>query len=217
MLRDETPHPTVPPSQPNEPAWEVATLFPVQGHWTEDDFFALETSHLVELAEGHIEVLPMPTWLHQLIVKYLSQQLEAWVNQHGDGVVLFAPLPVRLSEKTIREPDVLYLRPENIPSDVRGYPVTADLVMEVVGDSPNDRHRDMETKRAEYARAGVSEYWIVDPLEKQITVLTLAGAEYRVHGEFGAGQQASSEFLPDFTINASSVWALEENEPTSRS
>ena len=214
MLPEETAHPSVPPSRPDEPAWEVATLFPVQGQWTEHEFFALETSHFIELADGHIEVLPMPTWLHQLIVKYLSQQLEAWVNQHAEGTVLFAPLPIRLSAKTIREPDVLYVRPENIPSDVRDYPSTADLVMEVVSDSPNDRQRDLVTKRSEYARAGIAEYWIVDPLEKRITVLVLSGEEYQLQGEFGAGEQATSRLLPGFTINASSVWAFENQERT---
>jgi Uma2 family endonuclease len=204
-----------PLSRTGEPAWEVATLFPVQGEWTEEEFLALETAHFIELADGHIEVLSMPTWLHQLIVKYLVQQLEAWLNgpqnRTGErGTVLFAPLPLRLFPKTVREPDVMYLRPQHLPDNLRGYPQAADLVMEVLSESPKDRDRDLVTKREEYARAGIAEYWIVDPRDRRISVLSLAENVYRIAGEYGPGQIAESSLLPGFTVEASAVWALEK-------
>ena len=59
-------------SSPGEPTWEVAHLFPDQGHWTETEFFELHSNRMVELADGHLEILPMPTWLHQLMVGFLS-------------------------------------------------------------------------------------------------------------------------------------------------
>ena len=52
----------------------------------------------------------------------------------------------------------------------------ADLVMEVVSD--DDRRRDVVTKRLEYAKAGIAEYWIVDPQQATITVLKLADGKY---------------------------------------
>src|SRR5437879_9709886 len=52
-----------------EPTWEIALLFPAQGTWTEDDYFALDGSYegfpLVELSNGRLEALPMPTQTHQ--------------------------------------------------------------------------------------------------------------------------------------------------------
>ncbi len=42
--------------------------------------------------------------------------------------------------------------------------------------------RDLVEKREEYARAGIPEYWIVDPEQGQITVLALDGTGYAVHG-----------------------------------
>src|SRR5258708_2223631 len=101
-----------PISRPSEPAWEVALLFPSQGHWSEAEYLALDTNRLVELSDGCLAVLPMPTILHQLIVKFLIQTLEAFVERHGGGMVLFAPLPTRLGPGKFREPDVVYLRPE---------------------------------------------------------------------------------------------------------
>ena len=58
-----------PLSEPGDPAWAVALLFPPQGQWTEDAYLALEQRNrrLVELSEGRIEVLPRPNPVHQRI------------------------------------------------------------------------------------------------------------------------------------------------------
>jgi len=56
---------TIPTSTPGdpEPAWAIAQLFPAQGHWTEGKFLSFTESlnQLVELVDGSIEVLEMPT------------------------------------------------------------------------------------------------------------------------------------------------------------
>ena len=65
----------------------------------------------------------------------------------------------------------------------------ADLVMEVVSGDPESRERDHARKRLDYAQAGIPEYWIVDPQEKQITVLSLHRGEYRIHAEAHSGQR----------------------------
>ena len=77
--------------------------------------------------------------------------------------------------------------------------------MEVV--SPDDPQRDTVTKRREYAQAGIPEYWIVDPSDMSITVLTLRGQEYALHGEFVAGESATSVLLDRFTVEVSSVFS----------
>lgn len=202
--------PTVqrPRSGPGDPAWEIAMLFPSQGAWHEDDYLALQarTNLLVELSDGCIEVLPMPNPLHQRIVKYLFRMLEAFVLALGAGEVLFAPLPVRLWSGKYRDPDIVYLRPGRI-TDPRRQPHGADLAIEVVSEDEPDRQRDLVTKREEYARAGIAEYWIVDRQEHMITVLTLDGQTYRVHGEFGRGSVAASVLLPGFRVQVDEVFA----------
>ena len=77
--------------------------------------------------------------------------------------------------------------------------------MEVVSD--DDRRRDLETKRQEYAQAGIPEYWIVDPRLKRITVLWLDGAAYSVHGEFAEGTEATSRLLEGFKVNVAAALA----------
>ena len=55
------------PPKVSEPAWGIARLFPAQGNWSEGDYLSLtdNTRHLVELVDGRVEVLSMPTQLHQ--------------------------------------------------------------------------------------------------------------------------------------------------------
>ena len=193
-------------SAPGEPTWEVALLYPAQGAWQEEDYLSLETNRLVELVDGRLEVLPMPTILHQLIVGFLYQVLQAYSEATSQGLVLFAPLPVRLCSGRYREPDIVYLCPERAKRSDR-YPQGADLVMEVLSESEEDRERDLRVKRDEYAAAGIAEYWIVDPQMQQITVLALEGGCYQVHGTFQRGMTATSKSLAGFEVAVEQVFA----------
>jgi Uma2 family endonuclease len=191
------------------PSWELACLYPEQGYWEETDYLSIGTNHMIEFDNGFIEVLPMPTVLHQLIVDSLLTALKEFVRAHATGLVLSAPLPVRLWPAKFREPDIIYARPERVQS-VRGQPNGADLVMEVVSEGLANRERDLTEKPAEYARAGIAEYWIVDPEGHRITVLTLDGHVYRTHGEFGRGAVATSVLFPGFNISVDAAFAAAE-------
>lgn len=199
----------IPPAEPGHPAWALATLFPGQGDWTEDDYFQLETGHFVELANGFLEILPMPTWLHQRIVAWLFLRFSEWNAVHRLGEVLFAPLPLKLFPGTIREPDLLVIEHSPQGRSREKYPTSALLLVEVVSDCVDARQRDLVTKRTEYARAGIQEYWIVDPLERSVLVLRLDGTGFREHGRFGPVEQATSDVLAGFTVDCDQIWALE--------
>ena len=201
-----------PPSEPGAPPWAVALLFPPQGQWTEDEYLALEqrSRRLVELSDGQIEVLPMPSPMHQRIAGYLYRLLQSCVAALGGhtvlgvGEVFFAPLPIRLWAGKYRDPDVVFLKPGRIP-DPRRQPEGADLAVEVVSEEVEDRQRDLITKRREYVQAGIAEYWIVDPKAETILVLVLDGAAYRVHGEFPRGTTATSVLLPTFAVEVTAM------------
>lgn len=201
-------HRTIHPDLPDEPgpAWEVATLFPDRGRWAESDYLFLtsSTNRLVELTEGNVEVLPMPTMSHQLIVAFFYQALLVMTSREGLGTVLFAPLRVRLPGGTYREPDVVFMLAEHADRMGEACWDGADLAVEVVSD--DNREHDLVTKRADYAAAGIPEYWIVDPREQAITVLKLAGEAYTEHGVFTSGQKATSALLPGFEIDVEAVW-----------
>lgn len=198
------------PALEAEPAWEVAQLFPAQGHWAEEEYLGLATNRLVEFSHGDVEVLAMPSEQHQDIVFFLAGLLATFVRKHHLGKVTIAPLPVQLWPGKYREPDIQFMRKENATRRRGTHWIGADLVIEVV--SPDDPRRDLEIKRREYAQARIPEYWIVDPTTARITVLTLADDSvnefrYAVHGEFGAGEQATSLLLPGFTVDVDAVFA----------
>ena len=200
------------PSKEGEPTWEAAYLLPTQGQWTEKDFFKFHTNRMAELVDGSLEILPMPTWLHQLIVDFLVQSIKAHLSQSGGGgVVLFAPLPAKLFPGTIREPDVLFVSPKNIPTDPKGYPKQLDLVMEVVSEGAEAHERDYEAKRIDYAKAGIAEYWIVDPEQRLITVLVLEGNSYATFGEYQGGEIARGRYWREFSISVDQVLSLGGN------
>jgi Uma2 family endonuclease len=192
-----------------EPVWEIASIYPLQGFWSEEDYFALERNignRMIELADGYLEFLPMPDMIHQDIVAFLFAAMATFLKEHANGRVYFAPLPVRLWPGRIREPDIAYLEFRRIKNK-RKTPDGSDLVMEVISPGDEARERDLEIKRREYAKAKIPEYWIVDPETKTITVLTLSGKSYKVHGEFKAGQTATSKLLKGFKVAVSEVFA----------
>lgn len=202
-----------------EPTWSIASLFPLQGDWTEAAFLDLDSSRLMELNDGVVEVLEMPDRLHQWLQKWLLRRLDDFVTVRNLGEVLGAPLPVRLGPGRIREPDVVFFTPQRIPTEPRDPHWGADLVMEIVSSTDRARHRDLVEKRVDYAAAGIPEYWIVDPDALQITVLTLntGSTEYVVHGEFRAGEVATSVLLPEFAIDVSACFAAGQPDHPSES
>lgn len=191
-----------------QPAWAVALLYPVQGAWSELEYlsFTAATNRLVEFVDGSIEVLPPPTSSHQRIVLFLLAQLQAFVEPAKLGEVLCAPLRVKVRDGKFREPDLVFMRAENEARIGEEFWDGADLVMEVVSTDPESRKRDLQQKPLDYADAGIAEYWIVDPQEKQVTVWQLRDDSYALHGEFHDGELADSVLLAGLAINVGDVF-----------
>ncbi len=152
------------------PVWRIATLFPDQGAWSEQEYLALETNRRVEFDSGFMEVHDAPTDQRQAIISFLIVALNALAQQIG-GIVRPAGLRVRLWERKYREPDVVFLGNRSSDRRQAKYWDGADLAIEIVSESLEDRKRVLVTKRLEYAQAGIPEYWIVDPAQETVTVL----------------------------------------------
>jgi Uma2 family endonuclease len=194
-------------------AWEVATLFPEQGSWSETAYLDLTdgTNRRVEFVDGRLEFLPMPTELHQALVGFLYHALLTFVMANKLGLVPFPPLRVRVGKQRVREPDVLFLRAENFHLRSNRIWNGADLVMEVVSADPKDRQRDYEEKLIEYAAAGISEYWIVDPENAVVTIHQLTAGAYTVVGRFSRGETADSQLLPGFGVDVAALFDVAED------
>ncbi len=144
----------------------------------------------------------MPTRKHQAISRFLFLAFLSFVQRLG-GTVFYAPLRVRVAPGRFREPDLVLLLDVNDPRNQNAFWLGADLVVEIV--SPDDVERDTVIKRADYAEAGIPEYWIVNPEEQTITVLKLEVGAYVAHGVFGRGEAATSVLLRGFTVSVDAV------------
>lgn len=172
----------------------------LQGLWSEQQYLKLteQTNRLIEFTDGSIEVLPLPTRSHQRILARLYELFATFLRLHG-GEVLFAPLRLQIRPGKQREPDILLVLDANDLRNQDAFWLGADLVVEIV--SADNPERDTVEKVADYAEARIPEYWIVNPLDETITVLTLDGDAYATHGLFGRGETATSRLLDRFVVS----------------
>ena len=183
----------------------VVDLLPPQGAWSEDAYLWLtdQTSRLVELNDGQLEVLPMPTDRHQSILQALFLAFHQFLTLRG-GKVQFAPLRLRIRDGKFREPDLLLVKNASDPRRQDRFWTGADLVLEVL--SPDRPERDLDEKRTEYAAAGIPEYWVVDPVLETIQVLSLIHGAYRPVELLVRGTVATSNVLPGFAVAVDAVF-----------
>jgi Uma2 family endonuclease len=193
-----------------EPVWDIATLYPSQGEWSEEEYLQLtdSTNRLIEFTDGRVEFLEMPTEAHQLIMAFLFEALRNFVRDRDAGLVLFMGLRVRVRPSMVREPDVVFIAKENYSRRSNRYWSGADLVMEVVTPDDKSRDRDHRQKVEDYAEGKIPEYWIVDPQQQTIEVLkySASSGSYEHHGVYRRGESAASVRLPGFALDVSSVF-----------
>lgn len=142
------------------------------GTWTYEDLFALpEDGRRYEIIEGELYEMPSPTSAHAVTIKNLLFLLGPVVEALR-GWLVTAPLDVFFPGADPVQPDIVVLLPESDARLVaRGVEGAPDLLIEVL--SPSNRGHDLLTKRALYARAGVREYWLVDPERRAVDLLTI--------------------------------------------
>ncbi len=181
---------------------------------TLDEFLEAEEleGYRYELARGVLEVNQVPNDPHLQVVTNLYDSIGHYrrnrpgiILSFGGGSEFQFVLPGMSSG---RNPDLgVVLR--GAPRDWRGrrQPV---LAAEVV--SRGSIHRDYVVKREEYLAYGLLEYWIVDPLERKVTVLTRRGDSWS-EAVFRDNQVINSLVLPGFTTTVAELWVdLEGDE-----
>ena len=201
------------PSRRGEAPWEILPMLPRQGSWSVDLYRSIEfRGPFVEFNDGYLEVLPMPDWMHQAIAFVLAKRLDRFEIGGATGRVVQPPFNLKTTDETYRHPDLMYLAPASAGRFRQDYWDYADLVVEVLSEGKKDRERDLVEKRAEYAAAGIPEYWIVDPVARTILVLSLDGTAYREAGTYGEADVARSVALPGFAVDVGRLFV--EAQPT---
>ncbi len=162
-----------------------------------------------ELVNGELAEVPSESDLNNLIAVYLLaaflQFIPVRLLRRGTEIV------VNGYRTTTRIPDLMVLT-EDLATALTGakrsvvmpdMPPPA-LVVEIVSPGKENEARDYRYKRSEYAARGIAEYWIVDPQQAQITVLTLVEGLYE-EAAFKGNDRLLSTTLPDFNLTPAQV------------
>ena len=148
--------------------------------WTLDELHRLpDDGNKYELVFGELFVTPPPSETHETILVRLTTILFPYVLAHGLGAV-FHPRAVVRFEGSEAEPD-LFVRAVR-PKPARDWDDAPAplLVVEVM--SPTTRRRDLASKREYYLAAGAAEYWVIDPVARNVRVVR-AGFEDTIAGD----------------------------------
>ena len=139
--------------------------------YTLDDYYALPDDRRVELIDGVFYDMAAPSYLHQIILGQLFRLFSDCIEQHDMPCRVFiAPCDVRLDRDnyTMVQPDLLVICGKQDYLHMKRLEGAPDLAVEVL--SPSTRSKDMILKLYKYEKAGVLEYWIVDPEQRTVTV-----------------------------------------------
>ena len=139
--------------------------------WADEDTLA-------EWVDGGIVMVSPASDRHQDISGFVESVLRSFVQARQLGIVRSAPFQMKLAQSG-REPDLLYVAQENLQRLKETYlDGPADLVVEII--SPESAGQDRGDKFYEYERAGIPEYWLIDPQTKRAEFYQLTeSGQYR--------------------------------------
>lgn len=157
-------------------ASQVENLYTFEEYLNYDD--GTETRY--ELEDGILLEMSPAADLHEAIILFLLFQFYHEIQRVNlDWEVRPSGTGVRTTKKKSRLPDLIVMTPEQRQS-IKGKSAVLEvpplLVVEVV--STESVKRDYKKKPLEYAAFKIPEYWVVDPIENKVTVLTLADNQY---------------------------------------
>ncbi len=164
-----------------------------------EQFLNLPEGTPCQLIAGEIIMTPSPIPLHQSVAGHLYMQLLQYAEKNDLGQVFIAPLDVSFNEKNIFQPDVFFIRKDNLSiigeKMIEGVP---DLVVEVL--SPSSAYHDLRTKFRVYEQSGVQEYWIVDLERKSVEVFSNSGKKFHLEQEVEGEGAVESLLLSGFSV-----------------
>jgi Uma2 family endonuclease len=182
---------------------------------TFEDYLASEdgTGQRYEWVDGVLLAMPTESefnaWLSLALQLYLiNSGLVKPRLTHRYNCELEVPV-LQPKQARNRFPDLVILRPEHIELTQRRLTIRLEmpaplLVVEVVSPGKTNRDRDYRDKRAQYQARKVPEYWLIDPNQQTVMVLTLRDGRYEV-ATFKDSEHIASSTFPSFSLTAEQV------------
>ena len=185
------------------PAEKIKELYTYKDYleWGEDE--------RCELIDGEIYAFSCPLPIHCDI----HRELVLIIGNHLKGkscTMYFSPYDVRLNsdsaDDTVVQPDILVICDKS-KQDKRSYKGAPDLAIEIT--SPSNAYVDRYIKYHKYLKAGVKEYWIVEPQDRIVNVFVLENGQYN-HTPYKENEIVKSTILIDCVIDLKEVFPPEE-------
>lgn len=177
---------------------------------TTKDLLAIpdENFKVYELLDGEIFVSEHPSLKHQEIVGNLIFKFENYVSVNSVGKFWLRP-GVIFDEYNSAIPDLAYIAKERIDKIASGIHIVGapDLIIEIMSPGSENVRRDQVVKRQTYARFGVKEYWIVEPIAEVIEITRLQQENVLASiGIFRNADEIVSPLLPDLSFTVKDIF-----------
>ena len=187
-------------------------IAPPKGKHTYADYAATPEDERWELIDGALyHMAAAPNTRHHDVSDNTGDLVKAVVQPQRLGRIYRAPFALRLSETNTVEPDLLYVSAarRHIITD-RGCEGIPDLVAEIL--SPSNSAHDLAVKRELYARHGIPEYWIIDPIRETLLALTdpilnNGIGEYTAETLYQSCDTLTTDRIPGLVIAIADVFA----------
>lgn len=166
-----------------------------------------DDGNIYELFEGELSVAKAPSLKHQELITNFAAILKTYLWQNPIGQVWVTP-GVIFDEYNSAIPDLVFVAQNRISQIASGIHIVGapDLAIEIMSPGTENIRRDQIVKRQTYARFGVKEYWIVEPLVEIIEVTRLKENVLASVGVFRNADEIVSPLLPDLKFTVKEVF-----------
>ena len=138
---------------------------------------SLPEGTLCQLINNKLIMSPSPIDIHQVVLNEINIEISNLLRKNKIGKIRIAPYDVHFSKQNILQPDILFIKNENLDKiQDKGIFGAPDLIIEIL--SPSTSQLDWEEKKLIYERYSVQEYFLVDPNSKSVTSFFLKNGEY---------------------------------------
>ena len=184
---------------------EINEAIPEYKRYTYADYCEWDDDKRWELIDGVPYAMAAPSLNHQEVLLQLASEINNFLIGKLCRVII-APFDVRLNadygDDTVVQPDLLVvcdMSKLNKNSCV-GAP---DMVVEIISQSSSMRDRFIKFNK--YLKAGVREYWIIEPESKLVSIHLLRGGQYYVNS-YSGDDVAPVHVLDGCTINLAKIF-----------
>ena len=166
-----------------------------------------DDGNIYELFEGELSVAKAPSLKHQELITNFSIILGSYLWRNPIGQIWVTP-GVIFDEYNSAIPDLIFVSKDRIPQIASGIHIVGapDLAIEIMSPGSENVRRDQIVKRQTYARFGVKEYWIVEPIVEVIEISRLQNNVLASVGTYRNADEITSPLLPDLSFTVKNVF-----------